>query len=115
MKNLFISIALLFLATSCGSLTSNTTIKPTDSFVLGNNEHGTFKVKVKNVSKNDLQIYRQPIKGGTHSPFILKPNETSTVKVEKNTALVFNNKFKDTASIDLKVTGDLGLSMTYKN
>ncbi len=114
MKNLCITIGLLVLATSCGSLTSNTTIKPTDSFVLGNNEHGTFKVKVTNVSKNDLQIYCQPITGGTHSPFTLKPNETSTVKVDKNTALVFNNKTKDTASVDLKVTGDLGLSMTYK-
>ena len=114
MKNLFSIIGLLFLATSCGSLTSNTTIKPANSFVLGNNEHGTFKVKVKNVSKNDLKIYRQPLTGGSHSSFILKPDEISTVKVEKNTALVFSNQSKDTANVDLKVTGDIGFSMTYK-
>jgi hypothetical protein len=53
------------------SLNSNTTIKPNESFVLGNNEHGTFKVKLKNASNHDLKII-MAITGGTHSPIIVK-------------------------------------------
>jgi hypothetical protein len=118
MKTLITSFAILFLVTSCGvfgSLTSNTTIKPNESFVLGNNEHGTFKVKLKNVSNHDLQIIMAPISGGTHSPITVRPNETVTVKAESNTALVIENKSNEGASVDLYVTGDTGLSMGYKN
>lgn len=114
------TITTLFLAliiTSCsvfGSLTSNTTIKPNDSFVLGNNEHGTFKVKLKNVSNHNLKLFMAPIDGGTHSPIIVKPNETVSVKADCNTALVIENKSDETASVDLYVTSDTGLSMGYK-
>lgn len=114
-----ITLAFFALAvTSCnvfGSLTSNTIIKPNDSFVLGNNEHGTFKVKLKNVSNNDLRIFMAPIKGGSHSPMVVSPNKTIIVKAEKNTALVIENKSNEQASVDLYVTGDTGLSMGYKN
>ncbi len=118
MKSLITLFAILFLVTSCGvfgSLTSNTFIKPNESFVLGNNEHGTFKVKLKNVSNHDLQIIMAPITGGTHSPITVSPNETVIVKAESNTALIIENKSNEDASVDLYVTGDTGLSMGYKN
>ncbi|SHF95774.1 hypothetical protein SAMN05444372_101329 [Flavobacterium micromati] len=118
MKTLFATFVLTILSASCGvfdSLNSNTSIKPNDSFVLGNNEHGSFTVKLKNVSKNDIDIYKAPISGGTHSRITIKPNIKTIVKVDRNTALVIENKSTDYASVDLKVTGDLGLSMTYKN
>lgn len=115
------SITTFFFAlavTSCGvfgSLTSNTIIKPNDSFVLGNNKHGTFKVKLKNVCNHDLKIFMAPIAGGTHSPIVVSPNKTIAVNAEKNTALVIENKSNEQASVDLYVTGDTGLSMGYKN
>ena len=114
MKTILTSIAFSVFLASC-SLTSNTIIKPNDSFVLGNNQHGSFKVKLKNVSKNNLEIFHAPIDGGKHSSQKVKPNEYATVKVNRNTALVISNTSKDTASVDLKVTGDTGLSMGYKN
>lgn len=107
-----ISLACTVVLASC-SLISNTIIKPNDSFILGNNQHGAFKVRLKNVSKNDLEIYHAPVGGGRHSSQKVKPNERATVKVDRNTALVISNTAKDTASVDLKVTGDTGLSMTY--
>ena len=116
MKTTIALFAILLLTTSCsvfGSLTSNTTIKPNESFVLGNNEHRTFKVKLKNVSNHDLKIIMAPITGGTHSPIIVRPNETITVKAESNTALIIENKSDEAASVDLYVTGDTGLSMGY--
>lgn len=116
MKSTITLLAILLLTTSCGvfgSLTSNTTIKPNESFVLGNNEHRTFKVKLKNVSNHDLKIIMAPITGGTHSPIIVRPNETITVKAESNTALIIENKSDEAASVDLYVTGDTGLAMGY--
>ncbi|MGS0748954.1 hypothetical protein [Halpernia sp. GG3] len=114
MKNLIALIIFATVTLSCESLTSNTVIKPNDSFVLGKNEHGNFKVKLKNVSKNDIEIHQEPNDGGKHSFQKVKPNELITIKIDKNTALIFANATKDTASVDLKVTGDTGLSMGYK-
>lgn len=117
MKSLFLLFACLILTTSCsvfGSLTSTTLIQAKDSFVLGNNEHGRFKVKLKNVSNQVLTVYRAPIAGGTHSPITVKKDQTITVKVESDTALVIQNDSNEEASVNLKVTGDTGLSMGYK-
>lgn len=97
-----------------GSLTSNTTIQPNDSFVLGNNKHGGFKVKLKNVSNHSLQVFMAPLEGGTHSPVTVNSNESVTVKAEQNTALIIENKSNEVASVDLYVTGDTSLSMGYK-
>ncbi|MFC4509608.1 hypothetical protein ACFO28_04745 [Flavobacterium buctense] len=112
------TLFLTLIVTSCsvfGSLTSNTIIQPNDSFILGNNEHGSFKVKLKNVCNQDLRVFMAPINGGTHSPIVVKPEESVTVKVESNTALVIENKSNQEASVALQVSGDTGLSMGYKN
>lgn len=99
---------------ACKTLTSTTTIKPNEKFVLGNNEHGKAKVKLKNISPNDIEVYHAPINGGKHSAQIVKPQETVMITVEKNTALVIANISNLQASVELFVTGDLGLSMGYK-
>jgi hypothetical protein len=118
--NTIIKISLIsigFFCTSCSifsSLNSNTSIKPNDSFYLGNNEHGKFKVTLKNVSNHDIEIYFAPINGGSYSRQIVKINEVVTTKVAKNTAIVIENKSNDYASVDLKVTGDLNLGMQYQ-
>ena len=46
---------------------------------------------------------------------ILKPKETATVKIQKNTALVIENTGEVYGSVTLKVKGDLNLGMTYNN
>ncbi len=115
MKKIIFAIAILSII-SCSmfrTLTSNTVIAPNDSFKLGDNKHGSFSVKLKNVSKNDLTIYEAPINGGRHSFVTVRPQETVKVSVDKNTALIIENKSTDTASVDLFVRGDLMLSMGY--
>lgn len=117
-KTIITTILVLFLLTSCSvfsSLNSNTSIKPNESFYLGNNPHGKFKVKLKNVSNHPVDIYFAPIDGGTYSRQTLQINEEITTKVPKNTAIVIENKSDQYASIDIKATGDLGLAMDYKN
>jgi hypothetical protein len=116
MKNVLPAILILTF-TSCGmfkTLTSNTVIAPGQAFKLGDNSHGTFSVKLKNVSKNELTIYEAPISGGKHSFVVVKPDQTVKVSVDENTALIIENNSSDTASVDLLVKGDLGLSMGYK-
>ena len=118
MKKFIGSFAILILLASCSvfsSLTSNTIIKPNDSFLLGNNQHGKFQITLKNVSNHDIQIYCAPIAGGTHSRQLVKVNQVVFTKVDSNTALVIENKSTEQASVNLKVKGDLGLAMTYKN
>jgi hypothetical protein len=56
-------------------------LNQTESFVLGSNEHGSFKVKLKTFQI--FKIIMAPLAGGTHSPIIVKPNETIIVKAEK--------------------------------
>ncbi len=118
MKKIISIYAIVILITSCSlfqTVTSNTTITPQNSFVLGNNKHGNFTVKLKNVSKNEVVLHRSPITGGNHSYVTVKPTETVKVNVESNTALIIENKSNDTASVDLYIKGDTGLSMGYKN
>jgi hypothetical protein len=80
---------------------------------LGNNEHGKFKVTLKNVSNHEIEIYFAPIEGGNYSRQTVKINQVITTKVARNTAIVIENKSNEWASVDLKATGDLNLGMTY--
>jgi len=107
--------AIMLMATACRTLTSTTTIQPNNSFVLGNNEHGTFSARLKNISNNNIVVHLAPIAGGTHSYVTVKPRETVNVSVDKNTALIVGNNNNEVANVELKVIGDTGLSMGYKN
>jgi hypothetical protein len=116
MKKLALVIAFTgFLVSACGTLTSTTTIDANNSFVLGNNQHGIFSTRLKNISENDIELHRAPVDGGRHSFETVKPCQTKKVRVEKNTALVINNKSGKIAKVELFVKGDTGLSMSYKD
>jgi hypothetical protein len=108
-------ITVAFVSSSCRTLSSTTYIKAQDSFVLGNNEHGRYSVKLKNVSGAEVQLWKAPIGGGQHSPVTVKPNETLKTRVDKNTALRIENKSNEQVAVELLVKGDTGLSMGYKN
>lgn len=113
-----LTISLGIFLTSCGifsSLNSNTSIKPYDSFLLGNNKHGKFIITLKNVSNHPIDIYLAPIDGGRYSRQTLQINQIVSTSVGKNTAIVIENKSDQYASVDIKATGDLGLAMDYKN
>lgn len=115
MKLLIFTFLLSILAASCGTLHSTTYINPKDSFVLGNNEHGAFKVKMRNDSKYNLEIHHAPIDGGSYSPQTILPDQSAVVRVVKNTALIIANASVDTAAVSLVVRGDTGLSMGYQH
>ena len=100
---------------SCSTLGSTTYIKANDAFILGNNEHGSFSVRLTNESPSELILWKSPIAGGNHSPVTIQPKESLKFTVEKNTALRIENPSKGEATVKLLVKGDTGLSMGYKN
>jgi len=113
---LFFSILILF--SSCAlfkTLHSTTFIKANDSFILGNNEHGKFSAFVTNTSNHEITIWQCPITGGKHSPIALKGLSSVKVRVDKNTSLRFDNTNAVEVAVKLKVTGDVALSMGYRN
>lgn len=114
MKKAVFFFLLLVLFSSCRSLKSTTYIRPYDSFVLGNNEHGSFKVQLKNTAPYPLEVYLAPVGGGKHSSQMVGVGQFVSVSVQSNTAIVIANAGADTAAVQLKVTGDVGLSMGYK-
>jgi hypothetical protein len=114
MKNLiFAFLAFVAFTVSSCSVTSSTLIKSKERFVLGNNPHASFSVKLKNVSLSNLTYYQAPIDGEKQAAKVIKPYQTAQITVDKNTALVIDNQTNIMATVHLKITGDVGLSMGY--
>lgn len=97
------------------TLKSTTYIKANDEFILGNNVHGKFYASITNTSNFEATIWQYPNNGGRHSPITLKPSMSTKVNVDKNTSLRIENHSNEEVAIKLKVKGDIGLSMGYKN
>ena len=117
MKKIIALTATIWCIYSCGiigSLNSNTSIKPHERFVLGQNEHGKFRTYLKNEGTTVLKIFQTPINGVNSSVIILNPQEVVHVKTAKNIALIIENTGDIYGSVTLKVKGDLNLGMTYK-
>ncbi len=114
-KLIFVSLIFIALTTGCRSLTSVTTIGPNNSFILGNNEHGSYTVNLKNISSIDITVHQTPINGGEHSSQIVRPRQKIKVNVDKNMVLKIDNKSTKSVDVALKVVGDTNLSMGYKN
>jgi hypothetical protein len=118
MKNSIIIIfAISLFCSSCAIVNSTTFIKAHDTFLLGNNKHEAFKVKFKNSSWHSVEVCKAAINGGEkYSLETVKPFQTIMLDVERNTALIVDNKSKMLATVKLVITGNSGnLSMGYKN
>lgn len=115
------NVILLVLATvlaSCGmfsSLNSGTTINAHEKFVLGDNPHGNFRTHIRNDGSTTLRVFQAPNAGGTHSPILLEPTQSTYLKTDENTALVIENTGSVAGFVSLKVKGDLNLNMGFQN
>lgn len=110
-------IAIAISMTSCLSfrtLHSTTYIKAQDAFILGDNEHGTFRATVTNISNVPIDVWQYPMSGGRHSLVTLGPSEKAKVKVDANTSIHIENASKEEVAVELKARGDIGLSMSYR-
>jgi LEA14-like dessication related protein len=119
-KLFFLSFAITFLLVACNNLPfqkliSTTNIKANDAFILGNNEHGKFNVRINNISNTEIAIWQVPITGGQHSPIKLNAKQKVEIKVDRNTAIRIENPSSFEIAVELVVKGDIGLSMGYKH
>ncbi len=114
---LYLILALVISMTSClpfRTLNSTTYIKANDAFILGDNDHGRFNVTVTNTSIAPVDIWQYPLSGVRHSLVTLRPTEKIKLKVEENTSIRIENSSSEQVAVRLRVKGDTGLSMNYR-
>ena len=98
---------------SC-ALHSTTYIKPNDAFILGANEHGSFKVDVENTSQNPITAEVYSLDKTILSKASISPSKQGHIKVSRDNAVHIINSSADTIAVRLKVKGDLNLGMEYR-
>ena len=124
MKNLFpaaasvhflvMVILLLPLLIIAGTIHSNLFIEPGKQFILGGDQHGAFKVAAKNVGSVPVEIRERPLGGGTFGKATLAPGQSGVLKFAAGSTAVLLNPSGTKANLDLIITGDTKLVMTYE-
>ena len=124
MKNLFpaavsahfliLVILLLPLLTIAGTIHSNLFIEPGKQFILGGDQRGAFKVAAKNVGSVPVEIRERPKGGGIFGKVTLAPGQSGVLKFAAGSTAVLLNPSAIKANLDLTITGDTKLGMTYE-
>ena len=124
MKNLFpaaasvhfliMVILLLPLLTIAGTIHSNLFIEPGKQFILGGDQRGAFKVAAKNVGSVPVEIRERPKGGGIFGKVTLAPGQSGVLKFAAGSTAVLLNPSAIKANLDLTITGDTKLGMTYE-
>jgi hypothetical protein len=116
-KVLFVLTILACFSASCGvfgSLTSHTIIGANESFVLGEGQHGSYSVRLRNTSRQTLTITQTQSDGTVIKTVSAPHNVWLSLDIAKNTAVRISNTSDRQAAVDLKVQGDTNLSMGYQ-
>ena len=124
MKNLFspaaatrfwvLAILLLPLLALAGTIHSNLFIEPGKQFILGGDQLGAFKITAKNVGSVPVEIRERPKGGGTFGKVTLQPGQSAVLKFAAGSTAVLLNPSATKANLDLTITGDTKLGMTYE-
>jgi hypothetical protein len=116
-KVLFILTILACFGTACGvfgKLTSQTTIGANESFVLGEGQHGSYNVRLRNKTRQTLTITQTQIDGTVIKTVSAPYNEWLSLDIAGDTAIRISNTSNRAAAVDLIVKGDTNLSMGYQ-
>ena len=105
---------LLPLLALAGTIHSNLFIEPGKQFTLGGDQLGAFKVAAKNVGPVPVEIRERPQGGGTFGKATLQPGQSGVLKFAAGSTAVLLNPSATKANLDLTITGDTKLGMTYE-
>lgn len=108
-------VAVLLLATvCCAGITFNLLIEPGKQFVLGGGQLGGFQAEAHNVCTVPVEVRERPRGGGIFGKTTLAPGAWGAVRFMAGSTAVLLNPSAQQANINLKITGDIKLSMTYE-
>ena len=110
---LLLAIWLPLLAVA-STIHSSLFIEPGKQFILGGDQLGAFKVAAKNVGSVPVEIRERPKGGGTFGKVILQPGQSGVLKFAAGSTAVLLNPSAIAANLDLTITGDTKLGMTYE-
>ena len=110
----FLILAVLPLLALAGTIHSNLFIEPGKQFILGGDQLGAFKVAAKNVGPVPVEIRERPKGGGTFGKATLQPGQSGVLKFAAGSTAGLLNPSATKASLDLTITGDTKLGMTYE-
>ena len=105
---------LLPLLTIAGTIHSNLLIEPGKQFVLGGEQRGAFRVAAKNTGTVPVEIRERPKGGGTFGKVTLAPGQSGVLKFAAGSTAVLLNPSSSKANLNLTVSGDTKLGMTYE-
>ncbi len=98
-----------------GVLTSQTSIEPGKSFVLGEGEHGGYTAVIKNTATSPVEVYIQKYQSEVSTSLgVLNKGDQQEYRVANNNRVSFKNLGKKVAVISIKLRGETNLSMGYK-
>ena len=109
-----LAILLLPLLVLAGTIHSNLLIEPGKQFILGGDQRGAFKVAARNVGTVPVEIRERPKGGGTFGKVTLAPGQSGVLKFAAGSTAVLLNPSRQPANLDLTITGDTRLGMTYE-
>ena len=100
---------------ACASLTSTTSIAPGQAFRLGGGQAGAFTVRGTNTGPVDVIVFSE-VAGTRDSLLTLAPGAPVDARFAKSaTAIFVNTSTARTATVSIRVTGDIGgLGMRYE-
>jgi hypothetical protein len=101
---------------ACASLTSSTTIEPGKAFRLGGGQAGAFVVRGSNAGPVPVVVFSER-RGMRDSVTTLAPGAPVDARFPATaTAIFMNTSSSRNATVNIKVTGDIGaLGMRYEN
>jgi hypothetical protein len=105
---------LLPLLALAGTIHPNLFIEPGKQFILGGDQLGAFRVAAKNVGSVPVEIRERPKGGGTFGKVILQPGQSGVLQFAAGSTAVLLNPSATKANLDLTITGDTKLGMTYE-
>jgi hypothetical protein len=117
MKRALLLFGIIFFQ-SCsifGVLTSQTTIEPGKSFVLGEGEHGSYTASIQNTTNSPVEVFIQKYQSEVSTSLgVLNKGDKQEYRVANNNRVSFKNLGKRVAVINIKLRGETNLSMGYK-
>lgn len=83
-----------------------------ERFILGDNPHGRFSVRVVNVGVVPVELVVEEA-GAIVSTATLQPGDRTRARFQAQQAAIFVNAGEQEANLSVDINGDIGLSMNY--